>query len=135
MPSQNKKILIVEDELDTAEMLEEMLLLSGYHVVKSHGGASSIKLITHEQPDVMILDIMMPDVSGLEVLRFIRRDPRLLHIPVIIVSARGLPIDRQIGINAGANAYLTKPVSFLELQNAVDQVVHIQQPGTMKGIS
>lgn len=124
MPSEQKTILIVEDELDTAEMFSEMMQLSGYRVLKSHGGSASIKLISREKPDALLLDVMMPDVSGLEVLRYIRRDPRLLHIPVIVVSAKSLPADIQNGLEAGATAYLTKPVSFHELRQAVELAIH-----------
>ena len=118
-----KKIVIVEDEPDTAEMFAEMMRLSGHHVLKSYGGTPAIALISHELPDVVVLDVMMPDLSGLEVLRFIRRDPRLEQIPVIVVSAKSLPSDIKDGLDAGANAYLTKPVAFQDLNSAVRQVI------------
>jgi DNA-binding response OmpR family regulator len=118
-----KKIVIVEDEPDTAEMFAEMMRLSGHHVLKSYGGTPAIALISHELPDVVVLDVMMPDLSGLEVLRFIRRDPRLEQIPVIVVSAKSLPSDIKDGLDAGANAYLTKPVAFQDLNAAVRRVI------------
>lgn len=118
-----KRIVIVEDEPDTAEMFAEMMRLSGHHVLKSYGGTPAIALISHELPDVVVLDVMMPDLSGLEVLRFIRRDPRLEQIPVIVVSAKSLPSDIKDGLDAGANAYLTKPVAFQDLNLAVRQVI------------
>lgn len=115
--------MIVEDEPDTAEMFGEMMMLSGYRVKKTYGGTQGINLIAKEKPDVVLLDIMMPDLSGLEVLRFIRRDPRLEHIPVIVVSAKTLPADIQMGMDAGATVYLTKPVGYSDLKNAVEQVI------------
>ena len=118
-----KKIIIVEDEPDTAEMFAEMMRLSGHHVLKSYGGTPAIALIAHEIPDVIVLDVMMPDLSGLEVLRFIRRDPRLEQIPVIVVSAKSLPSDIKDGLDAGANVYLTKPVAFQDLNAAVREVL------------
>jgi len=118
-----KKIVIVEDEPDTAEMFAEMMRLSGHHVLKSYGGTPAIALISHELPDVVVLDVMMPDLSGLEVLRYIRRDPRLEQIPVIVVSAKSLPSDIKSGLDAGANVYLTKPVAFQDLNTAVRQVI------------
>ena len=118
-----KKIVIVEDEPDTAEMFAEMMRLSGHHVLKSYGGTPAIALIAHEIPDAVVLDVMMPDLSGLEVLRFLRRDPRLEHIPVIVVSAKSLPSDIKNGLDAGANVYLTKPVAFQDLNDAVRQVI------------
>ncbi|HBY08643.1 MAG TPA: hypothetical protein DEH22_12985 [Chloroflexi bacterium] len=123
MTTEPKKIVIVEDEPDTAEMFAEMMRLSGHHVLKSYGGTPAIGLISHEMPDVIVLDVMMPDLSGLEVLRFIRRDPRLEQIPVIVVSAKSLPSDIKDGLDAGANVYLTKPVAFQDLNAAVRKVI------------
>jgi len=114
-----KKIVIVEDEPDTAEMFAEMMRLSGYDVHKSYGGTPAIALISNEKPDAIVLDVMMPDLSGLEVLRFIRRDSKLMNIPVIVVSAKSLPSDIQEGLEAGATFYLTKPVAFQDLNKAV----------------
>ena len=124
MADVSKRIVIVEDEPDTAEMFAEMMRLRGYTVFKTYGGTPAISLISHEKPDAVILDVMMPDLSGLEVVRFMRRDPRLSHIPVIIVSAKGLPSDIKSGLDAGASIYLTKPVAFQDLDDAVDKFIH-----------
>jgi DNA-binding response OmpR family regulator len=121
--SVEKKIVVVEDEPDTAEMFAEMMRLSGYEVLKSFGSTAAMSLIAKEQPDAVVLDVMMPDVSGLEVLHFMRRDPSLTHIPVIVVSAKSLPSDIKSGLEAGAAVYLTKPVAFLELKKAVEKVI------------
>ena len=86
---------------------------------KVFSGTPAIGIISSETPDVVVLDIMMPDVSGLEVLRFMRREPHLQNIPVILVSAKSMPSDVKIGMDAGASRYLTKPVSFLILPLAV----------------
>ena len=124
MPSSNSKtILIVEDEPDTAEMFAQMLRLSGYRVLKTYGGVSGMKQLLKEKPDALLLDVMMPDITGLEVLRFIRREPKLAKLPVIVVSAKSLPDDIDKGMEAGASVYLTKPVAFLELKKAVDEAI------------
>jgi twitching motility two-component system response regulator PilH len=124
MPSSNlKTILIVEDEPDTAEMFAQMLRLSGYRVLKTYGGVSGMKQLLHEKPDAVLLDVMMPDITGFEVLRFVRREPKLAKLPVIIVSAKSLPGDIEKGMEAGASVYLTKPVAFLELKKAVEDAV------------
>jgi len=125
--SEPKKIVIVEDEPDTAEMFAEMMRLSGYEVLKSYGGTAAIGLIAAEKPDAVVLDVMMPDLSGLEVLRFIRRDPRLAHIPVVVVSAKSLPSDIRNGLEAGASVYLTKPVAFQDLNAAVSDSIQATQ--------
>ena len=118
-----KKIVIVEDEPDTAEMLAEMVRLLGFQAVKTYGGIRAIDVIADIRPAAVLLDLMMPDLSGMEVMGFMQRDPRLEHIPVIIISARGLPSDVQSGLKAGASVYLTKPVSFIELREAVERVI------------
>ena len=118
-----KKIVIVEEEPDTAEMFAEMMRLGGYHVVKSYGGTPALTIISSEMPDAVVLDVMMPDQSGLDVLRHLRRDPRIDKIPVIVVSAKSLPSDIRDGLEAGANKYLTKPVAFQDLNAAVQEVI------------
>jgi CheY-like chemotaxis protein len=123
MFSSQKIVMVVDDEQDTAEMIAEMVRLSGYQVILSLGGDPAIHRIAREKPDLVILDVMMPDMSGLEVLRFMRRDPRLEHIPVILVSARDHIEDIQKGMAAGATLYLTKPVAFGDFQSAVNQVL------------
>jgi DNA-binding response OmpR family regulator len=104
-------------------MFAEMMRLSGYQVIKSYGGRPAIALISQTKPDAVVLDLMMPDLSGLEVMGYMRRDPRLANIPVIIVSARSLPADIKHGMDAGAWIYLTKPVSFMDLKAAVEKAI------------
>jgi len=72
---------------------------------------------------VVILDFIMPDISGLEVLRYMHREPGLFGIPVNVVSAKSMPSDIKTGIEAGASMYLTKPVDFLNLKQAIDQMM------------
>jgi len=121
--TRTRSVLVVDDELDTVEMLVEMMHLSGYDVFRSSGGRQAIQLVTRKRPDVVLLDLMMPDVSGLDVLRYIRHDPRLKDIPVIILSARCTPSEIQSGLDAGADLFLTKPVGCEDLRSAVEEVV------------
>lgn len=118
-----KTIIVVEDEPDTAEMFAEMMRLSGFKVLKSYGGRSAVALITQIRPAAVVLDMMMPDLSGLDVMRIVKGDPDLAGIPFVVVSAKGLPTDIRTGISAGASAYLTKPVAFRELKAAVERVI------------
>jgi CheY-like chemotaxis protein len=115
-----KTVLIVEDEVDTAEMFAEMMRVSGYEVLKSYGGKQALGVISNKKPDIVVLDLMMPGFSGLDVLKFMRRDPRLDYIPVIVVSARNVEEDIQSCLEAGASYYLTKPVSFEQIMDAVE---------------
>ena len=115
--------MIIEDEPDAAELFSEMMRISGYRVVKFLNSAPAMRAIFREKPDVVLLDIMMPDASGLDVLGYIRREPALAELPVIVVSAKSLPSDVKAGIDAGASTYLTKPVRFLDLKRAVERVL------------
>ncbi len=123
MVEDQKKIIIIEDEPDTVEMFAEMMRLNGYNVLKSYGGTPAINLISEEKPDAIVLDMMMPDLSGLDVLGQIRENPELAKIPVIVVSAMSMPQDIQAGLDAGASAYLTKPVTYQELSQAVQKTL------------
>ena len=123
MTATQKTVMIIEDEPEAAELFGEMMRVNGFRVVKMLASASAIPMIIQEKPDVIILDIMMPDISGLEVLRYMRREPNLVSIPVIVVSAKSMPGDIKVGLEAGASMYLTKPVGFLDLKHAVEQVL------------
>lgn len=122
MSEPSKTVVIIEDEPDAAEMLGEMMRVSGFRVVKSYSSGPAISMITKEMPDVVILDIMMPDISGLDILRLMHEEPKLAGIPVVVVSAKSMPADIQIGLDAGASAYLTKPVGFLDLKDTIHKV-------------
>ena len=121
------KVVIVEDEPSAADMFEEMMRLGGYQVIKSHSSTPAMSIIRAEKPAVVILDLMMPDISGIEVLHYMRREPGLRNIPVVIVSAKGLPSDIQAGMAAGATAYLVKPVGFHILRETVESVIRAAQ--------
>ena len=123
MTASSRTVLIIEDEADAAELFAEMMRVSGFRVLKTSSSAPAITMMIEEKPDVVILDIMMPEVSGLDILRQMRRDPDLAHIPVVVVSAKSMPADIKNGMEAGASMYLTKPVGFLELKNAVERAI------------
>jgi CheY-like chemotaxis protein len=118
-----KSVVIVEDEADTADMLAEMMRLIGFTVYKSAGGLRALDMIAEKKPTAILLDQMMPEISGLEMLSSIRQDARLRQIPVIIVSAKSLPADLRQGLEAGAAFYLTKPVAFGDLKQAVESII------------
>jgi DNA-binding response OmpR family regulator len=125
MASNPKTVLIIEDEADAADLFAEMMRVSGFRVLKTTRSAPALSMMTAEKPDVVILDIMMPETSGLDILREMRFTPELEEIPVVVVSAKGMPADIKSGMEAGASTYLTKPVGFLELKEAVEQALGI----------
>ncbi len=120
---EQKTVFIIEDEEDAAELFAEMMRISGFRVLKTSRAAPAIAMMTADKPDIVLLDIMMPEVSGLDILRQMRRDPNLANIPVIMVTAKGMPADIKNGMQAGASTYLTKPVGFLELKEAVERTL------------
>ena len=117
-----KSILVVDDEPDTAQMLLILLELEGHQVTKVHGTAQAIRAINRNKIDAVFLDIMLPDISGLEFCRYVRRDPVLADLPIIVLSARVRPEDIREGLEAGANKYLTKPWLKESLLAALEEV-------------
>ena len=116
-------VMIIEDEEDAAELFAEMMRVSGYRIDNTSKSAPAIGLMIAERPDVILLDIMMPEISGLDILRQMRTDPTLANIPVIVITAKGMPADIKNGMEAGASSYLTKPVGFLDLKDAVERAL------------
>jgi len=123
LPEPFVEVAVVEDDDDTAEMLAEMVRLSGYEARLYHGAQTAMAAFKKQAPALVVLDIMMPDISGMEVLRYLRRDPALRHTPVIILSAKSTPQEVKEGLRAGANVYLTKPVQFSELKAALQKLL------------
>lgn len=123
MTASQKTVMIIEDEPDAAELFAEMMRINGYRVIKVVSTVPSMSMLSKEKPDVVLLDIMMPDISGLDILSYMRREADLVNIPVIVVSAKSMPGDIKVGLEAGASVYLTKPVGFLDLKQAVEQVL------------
>jgi two-component system OmpR family response regulator len=105
------RILIVEDHLITAELVETWLRIEGMYPVKSNSAREALALLAKQSFDAVVLDIMMPDVDGYEVLRQIRSTPETVALPVILLTAKPTPADVEKGMLMGANHYMTKPFS------------------------
>jgi DNA-binding response OmpR family regulator len=114
--SQRKpRILIVEDHPIICELVETRLRIEGMEPVKCPGGREAMGVIKSQTLDAIILDIMMPDVDGYEVLRYVRSQPATRNLPVIFLTAKSTPADIEKGLAMGANYYITKPFSGLDL--------------------
>jgi two-component system phosphate regulon response regulator PhoB len=109
------KVVIVEDEKDLAELLAFNLQKEGWQTVIALDGRSGLERIDAELPDLVILDLMLPELSGVEVCKLLRKQERTAAIPVIMVTAKGEEIDRVVGFEVGADDYLVKPFSTREL--------------------
>ena len=110
-----KHILVVEDEPDTAELLELHLQNEGYRVTVAADGEQALSKLHKLMPDMVILDLMIPEIDGLEVCKFIRKDPATESLPVMMCTAKTSEIDKILGLEQGADDYVTKPFSPREL--------------------
>jgi len=118
------KILVIDDNADLLETIRQILALRGAHqVVVSAEGADGLAKATADPPDLAIVDVMMPGVSGYEVCRQLRANPRTASVPIIIFTARGQPVDRQAAMDVGADDYMAKPVPMKELLERVNHLL------------
>jgi two-component system phosphate regulon response regulator PhoB len=111
----NQRILVVDDEPDAVELVEFNLKNAGFDVVTAADGADALKKARTFSPDLIVLDLMLPEVDGLEVCKILRRDPATAGVPVIMLTAKAAEIDRVLGLELGADDYITKPFSPREL--------------------
>ncbi len=109
------KILVVDDEPDALELIEFNLKGAGYEVVTAADGNEALKKARASLPDLILLDVMLPEVDGLEVCKLLRRDLNTTGIPIIMLTAKAAEIDRVLGLELGADDYVTKPFSPREL--------------------
>ncbi len=106
-----RKILIVEDESDVADLLTLNLRKVGFRVSTAADGASGLQKARDDGPDFIILDLMLPKMSGLEVCKILKSDPATYHIPILMLTAKAEEVDRIVGLEFGADDYVTKPFS------------------------
>jgi DNA-binding response OmpR family regulator len=110
-----KKIAVIEDDLDLFSLLKYNLERAGFQFTGANKGGGVVELCARERPDLVLLDIMLPDYDGLEVCKQIRRTPQVAHVPIIFLTARAAEADRIIGLEIGANDYIVKPFFMREL--------------------
>jgi two-component system phosphate regulon response regulator PhoB len=124
------KILVAEDEKQIADMIGFKLTNAGHQVIRAEDGEQAITLAGSELPDLILLDAMMPGLSGFEVLRRLKSDPALRAVPVIMVTAKGHERDVLSGLRGGAVDYVVKPFSLKELAARVDLALRKEPPAT-----
>jgi DNA-binding response OmpR family regulator len=110
-----KRILLIEDDTDLYSLLQYNLEKEGFEMVGAQTGRAAVELCRSARPDLVLLDIMLPDSDGLDICKAIRRAPDLSHLPVIFLTARGSETDRIVGLELGANDYVVKPFFIREL--------------------
>lgn len=117
------RILVADDDVDIRELVEFKLSTLGHDVVAVADGQAAIDACQTERPDLAVLDVMMPGVSGLDAIRSIRADPALSDLPVILLTARAQESDVETGFDSGADDYITKPFSPRELASRVEALL------------
>jgi two-component system phosphate regulon response regulator PhoB len=121
------RILVVDDEADLAELVAFNLRQAGHTVVVAQNGSTALAEIRRHKPDLVLLDLMLPDISGLEVCRRLRRDKETIRLPVLMLTAKGEELDRVVGFEVGADDYVVKPFSPRELMLRVDAILRRAQ--------
>jgi DNA-binding response OmpR family regulator len=124
-PADESKILVVDDEQSIVDLLAYNLRRSGYRVVEARDGREALRLAQLERPDLIILDLMLPGMDGLDVCRALRREG---SVPIIMLTARDEEVDRVVGLELGADDYVTKPFSVRELVARVKAVLRRVTP-------
>jgi two-component system, cell cycle response regulator len=121
------RILVVDDNPDNLEIISTRLRFRGYDVDVAAHGSEALDLVDRVQPDLILLDVMLPDIDGYEIARRIKSDDRLPFIPIILVTARDSTQDKVAGLDAGADDYLPKPINFPELEARVRSMLRIKR--------
>ncbi len=124
-------LLLIDDDVELCELLSSWLSQEGFQVRACHDGASARKALVEREPDAVVLDVMLPDGSGLEVLKQLRSEHA--ELPVVMLSARGEPLDRILGLELGADDYLAKPCDPRELTARLRAVLRRSHPAAATG--
>lgn len=119
------RVVCVEDEPEMIDLIRLILGRKGYEVIGAHGGMAAMQIIQEQMPDVILLDLMMPDMDGWEVYQKLKADDGVKNIPVIVVTAKAQSIDKVLGLHiAKVDDYISKPFSPQELLDSIDQILN-----------
>jgi CheY-like chemotaxis protein len=122
-----QKILVCDDEANIRNIMDFSLEAEGFLVVSADSGETALQAAVSEEPDLIVLDVMMPGADGLSVCRDLKRNPRTRHIPVLMLTARAGKSDREAGLAAGADEYVTKPFSPQRLVQKVNELLGVKR--------
>lgn len=120
------RVLLVEDTEDNRFMMRTLLEMSGYRVAEATNGAEAVRTAEHEKPEIILMDLSLPLVDGLDATRRIRELPDLRNVPIIAVSAHDTADFHAEALAAGCDAYITKPIDFTELEDLITSLVSRQ---------
>lgn len=120
---QKKRILIVEDEESLLKLETILLTIKGFEVVGVFTGQNALDKLASEEFDLVLLDIMLPDIDGFEVCQIIRKDPRTVNLPIVMLTGKKTQADHDRGVSCGANAYLTKPFKSAMIIDEINRIL------------
>jgi DNA-binding response OmpR family regulator len=123
-----KRILVVDDEVRVVLVIQKRLESAGYVVITAHDGYEGLKKARAESPDLIVLDLIMPNLNGYQICAMLKRDRMYRHIPILMLSARSQERDIQDGLLAGAEAYMTKPFDHNELLTKIADLLAKAEP-------
>ena len=132
MKTRVKTILVVDDEPDAVELVEFNLRAAGYSVIAAEDGAEAIAKAREALPDLILLDVMLPEIDGMAGCKILKNDPATANIPIIMLTAKAAEIDRVLGLELGADDYVTKPFSPRELILRIKNLLNRQTPTAAK---
>lgn len=124
------EILVIEDEDNIAIALDYLLTREGYSQTRLATGAGAIEVIRKHQPDLVLLDVMLPEVSGYEICQAVRADPSCAQVRILMMTARGSAMERRKGMAMGADGFISKPFELKELREAVRRILSAQLTGS-----
>jgi two-component system, OmpR family, response regulator VicR len=128
--SKSKRIVYVEDEQEMIDLVRLILSRKGYEVLGANGGREGLQLIAESKPDLVLLDLMMPDIDGWDVYQQMKAGEEMRSIPVIVVTAKAQSIDKVLGLHiAKVDDYISKPFSPQELVDSIDKVISRSRVG------
>ncbi len=124
MEEEPKRVVCIEDEPEMIDLVRLILGRRGFSVIGANGGVEGLETVRREEPDLVLLDLMMPDMDGWEVYQQMKADPTLREIPVVVVTAKAQSIDKVLGLHiAKVDDYITKPFGPQELLESVEKIL------------
>ena len=121
------KIMVIDDDVKSLELMAAILVPRGYEVITTNNPLQAVALITVEKPDIVLLDVMMPVLDGYSVLSEIKKTKQISNIPVVMLTALGFELNKELAQNLGAAGYITKPVELAELMQTVSRVLPLSK--------
>ncbi|NIS79234.1 MAG: response regulator [Anaerolineales bacterium] len=127
MVKEEKRVVCIEDEPEMIDLVRLILGRKGFQVIGANGGVEGLEIVRRERPDLILLDLMMPDMDGWEVYQQIKADEDIKEIPVVVVTAKAQSIDKVLGLHiAKVDDYITKPFGPQELLESVEKILSLQ---------